>query len=278
MIATYHVHSRWSDGKSSLSELVAAARAAGLGELGVSDHLALLPDGSVPRWSIDPARVGDYAADVRSFMGKGGLRVRLGIEMDWFEGRGGAIRATLRRHAFDYAIGSVHYIDPAAPNIDADPSFWESKPRAELDEGLRGYWRLVREMADSRLFQVAGHLDLPKKFGYESRADLGPLIAEAVDAVARAGMVVELNTSGGHKPCGEMYPSVNILRACRERGVPALLSSDAHTAAHLVRDFGRACEVLAEAGYSEVVRLGDEGFVSMPLAEVKADLKALYRR
>ena len=274
MLASYHVHSSWSDGKGSIPELVDAARAGGLQEIGISDHLALHPSGRPPRWSMPPGRLGEYVAEVRFYMGRKDLSVRLGLEADWFESRREALREVLQEFHFEYVLGSVHYIDPALPSIDSDPAFWGRMPQAKLDEGTERYWRMVRSMADSGLFQVAAHLDLPKKFWRRTGRAPARFIAEALDAVARSRMAVELNTSGRHKPCGEMYPSMSILKACRARDIPVMLSSDAHDPIHLLRDFGLGCAALRDAGYSQVLRLGKKGFVPMPLARVEARLSA----
>ena len=48
--------------------------------------------------------------------------------------------------------------------------------------------------------------------------------------------------------------TVDLLRRCRERALPTLISSDAHTTTHVTRDFDRAAEWLTAAGYDEVAR------------------------
>lgn len=47
-LATYHNHTRYSDGKATIAEMVAAAEEAGIDELGISDHLTL-----AVRWKGD---------------------------------------------------------------------------------------------------------------------------------------------------------------------------------------------------------------------------------
>ena len=43
--ASYHNHTRWSDGKGTPEAMVAAASTQGLPEVGLSDHYVLHPDG-----------------------------------------------------------------------------------------------------------------------------------------------------------------------------------------------------------------------------------------
>jgi histidinol-phosphatase (PHP family) len=109
-------------------------------------------------------------------------------------------------------------------------------------------------MAASGLFDIAAHLDLPKKFGFRPRCDVDRLIAETLDAIAEARMVVEVNTNGWHCPCREPYPSAAILERCRRRDIAVTLSADAHHPSHLLRDFPAAAEMLRDAGYEQVAR------------------------
>ena len=50
----------------------------------------------------------------------------------------------------------------------------------------------------------------------------------AVEAIAEAGVAVEVSTAGLRKPVGEIYPAAGFAELCVEAGVPFTLSSDAH--------------------------------------------------
>jgi histidinol-phosphatase (PHP family) len=64
---------------------------------------------------------------------------------------------------------------------------------------------------------------------------------------------VELNTAGLRKPCKEIYPHPDLLRAYQQAGVPITFASDAHAPAEVASEFGTAVEVLRAAGYAEYV-------------------------
>ena len=51
---------------------------------------------------------------------------------------------------------------------------------------------------------------------------------------------------------GELYPHPDLLAACRERGVPVTLASDAHSPQLVGRDFDRAVQLLRSVGYDTV--------------------------
>jgi histidinol-phosphatase (PHP family) len=258
MIATYHNHTDWSDGIAPLEDVVGGARRLGVDELGISDHWVLHPEGLVPTWSMPPERLGAYVDALRAAQSSGRGRapiIRIGLEVDWFPGHGDAIAAALEPHDFDYLIASVHEVDGF--RIDCSAQEWSALTPREATERHRRYWTSIRSMAESGLFDVAAHLDLPKKFGARPLPELAAIaddVEAALDAIAAAGMVVELNTSGWHRPGRDGYPTLEILRACRARAIPATISADAHDPAHLLRDFPRAAERLAEAGYTEIAR------------------------
>ena len=264
MLATFHNHSTWSDGQASPEEVYAYAVSAGVDILGFSDHFCVYPDGSVMEGSLTQDQVADYIAAVRALQKKDGPEIVAGIEFDWFENSRAALAPFAKGLPLDYRIGSVHHVGEQAFDIDA--SFWKSKTQEEVDEVFAAYWRLVRQMAESRLFDIAAHLDLPKKFGFYPKADLRGLEDEALDAVKASDMAVELNTSGFSKPCADGYPSVAILKRCRRREIPVTLSADAHKPEHLLFGFERGLANLCEAGYSSIARFRNRERWSEPLS------------
>ena len=264
MLATFHNHTRWSDGLASPEEVYAYAVSAGVDILGFSDHFCVYPDGTVLQGSLTPDRVADYVAAVRALQKKDGPEIVVGIEFDWFENGRVSLAPFADGLPLDYRIGSVHHVGGQAFDIDA--TFWKSKTQEEVDDVFAAYWRLVRQMAESRLFDIAAHLDLPKKFGFHPKADQRSLENEALDAIKAGDMAVELNTAGFGKPCADGYPSVDILRRCRDREIPVTLSADAHRPAHLLFEFGKGLENLREAGYSSIARFRNRERWSEPLS------------
>ncbi|MHC4709531.1 MAG: histidinol-phosphatase HisJ family protein [Planctomycetota bacterium] len=267
MLASYHNHTTWSDGKGSVAQFVESAQELGLGEVGISDHFTLHPTDPSVSWAMPPDQVGVYVRDLLATAEQrrtaGGPVVRLGLEADWFASTEPALRQALADLPLDYVIGSVHYNGDFA--IDGFAATWERLSPDERDEMHRAYWRQIPPMAASGLFDIAGHLDLPKKFGFHPQFDAGPLIGEALDAIAEARMVVEINTNGWHCPCREPYPSAAILERCRRRDIAVTLSADAHDPTHLLRDFPAAARMLRDAGYDQVARFADRQVRFEPL-------------
>jgi histidinol-phosphatase (PHP family) len=264
MLTSYHNHTNWSDGAATLAAQIQAARRAGIDELGVSDHYVLRSGGDPVEWSMDLGLLGDYVFQLRAAAAETrDVVLRVGIEADFFPETVERLRETLAEYPFDYVIGSVHYVDGFP--IDRAAGDWSALSEEDRNEKWRLYWRRIREMAESRVYDFAAHLDLPKKFGFRPTVDLGAEELEALEALSASGMAIEINTAGWSLPAAEAYPSLRLLRAARRRGIPLLINADAHFPEFLTRDFDRACALAREAGYSELVRYDRRRAYPVPL-------------
>ena len=99
-----------------------------------------------------------------------------------------------------------------------DPRQIDEYDDRDIDEVWIEYFQLVGDAAESGLFTILGHLDLVKKFGYRPTRVLAIELDHLVDRIARAGVLVEINTAGLHRPVGEAYPTLDILRRSVCRG------------------------------------------------------------
>lgn len=252
MLTSYHNHTNMSDGACTLEEQIEGAHIAGLDELGISDHYVGHPtlgtDWSMPLGFLPTyvERLLSAAAQMRE------VRLRVGVEADYFPETVESLRASLAGHPWDYVIGSVHYVGSFP--VDGHMKYWNALSSPEIDEKWRSYWRLVGDMARTGLYDIVAHIDLPKKFGHRPSVDLTADRNAALDAVASSGMAIEINTAGWSLPAKEGYPAPDILRAARERSIPLVINADAHSPKHLVRDFDKARALARDCGYTELVR------------------------
>ncbi len=228
----------------SIQALAAATRWHNLAEIGFSDHLVLAPPLPGPViWSIRPESLSRYVEEVREVRESCPIPVRLALEVDFFPGQAEIVRDLLAPYTFDYLIGSVHFVEGFP--VDESSGQWEALTQPEVDEIHRRYWQLIKSMAETRAFHVAGHLDIVKKFAFKSTQDLSREIAAALDSIAAAQMTLELNTSGWGKPCQECYPSEAVLRGAIQRKIPIIVTADAHRKADLTQYYDRAFDLLA---------------------------------
>ena len=99
MLTNYHTHTTFSDGKNTLEEVVLSAIEKGLSAIGFSDH------GNTPYDLQYCMRdTWGYIAEINALKVKYDrfIQIYLGVEEDCF--------APVDESAFDYNIGSCHYI------------------------------------------------------------------------------------------------------------------------------------------------------------------------
>ena len=268
MLTSYHCHSRWSDGEGEIADFVRQARDTGLDEIGLSDHYVLTPDRRRVDWAMPLDALDRYIESVRSAAEESGptLIVRLGVEADFIPETADDLRDLLADRPFDYVIGSVHSVDGYP--IDSSPDDWARLSQAERDDLIRAYWVRVRQMAETGMYSFAGHLDLTKKYGFHPSVDISADVSAALSAVAGAGMAADLNTSGWHVPACEEYPSPAIVNGCFERGIPMLVTADAHTPANIVRSFARGYRILRETGFRETASFKQRSLQHRPMPDI----------
>jgi histidinol-phosphatase (PHP family) len=165
-----------------------------------------------------------YVAEARALQAAhaGELEVLVGVEADFLEGAVAVYRAELARHPIDYVLGSVHYVD--GRHVYDRTRF---EPGFDVAAFARRYLELVRGAAASGLFDVLAHVDAWKGRAPTPWPDVSDDLDRTVEAIAAAGVAVEVNTSGLRK-CAEPFPGDAFLRRLVDAGVPITYGSDAH--------------------------------------------------
>jgi histidinol-phosphatase (PHP family) len=266
MLSDYHLHLRPDDREATPAEYFTpanaeryreAATAAGIAELGVSEHIyrfsAALELWRHPFWERFAADdLDEYCGFVREQ-----TDLRLGIECDFIIGAEDRTANLLEARDFDYVVGSVHFIREGFVDMD-DYTVWDPKdPRRSPESVWSRYFETVAESARSGLFDIISHPDLVKYWGAahpgrRPQGDLRRYYEPAVEAFAEAGIAVEISTAGLRKPVGEIYPAPAFLEMCLEAGVPLALSSDAHRPEDVGAGYEQALELLDSLGVREL--------------------------
>jgi histidinol-phosphatase (PHP family) len=260
MLTDYHLHLRPDEPDTpperyftaeNVERYREAAAAAGVDELGVSEHVyrfvQALELWRHPFWEEQALDDLDaYCAFIR------GSGLKLGVECDFVPGAEDRTANLLEARDFDYVVGSVHFVGEAAVDHDGW-DVWEG--RGDADEVWRRYFEALAECARSGLFDVLAHPDLVKVWGRARplpERDLRHYYEPAVEAIAESGIAVEVSTAGLRKPVGELYPSPAFAEMCAEAGAPFALSSDAHLPDQVGFGYDRALEFLGELGVGEI--------------------------
>src|ERR1017187_2373794 len=248
--ADYHTHTplcRHAPGEPT--ELAAQAVRLGLKELGFSDHNPMSRD-DFDNWRMRTADLDQYVAQVeQARRDHPKLVIKLALEVDYLPGHEDWIRDLAARHPWDYFIGSVHYV---SDNWDIDNpakiSEWNNRDAFEI---WSAYFDRLTMAAESKLFEIIGHADLPKKFGHRPTRDCTPLYERFLVTAKRSGCAIELNTAGLRKDCREIYPSREILKLAIQKGVSITFGSDAHAPAEVGMNFDDAIQLAQAVGFRE---------------------------
>ena len=87
------------------------------------------------------------------------------------------------------------------------------------------------------------------------------LALDALDAAVDAGAITEVNTGGMARGYRSFpYPAPFLLRRLLERKAPITLTSDTHSVETIDYAFAEVSAMLRGMGFSEVMRLGEQGF------------------
>lgn len=194
------MHTTESDGKNSIEEMAAAARALGYGYIAITDHSKAVTVAN----GMDEKRALAHARRIRQASKKlDRFRILAGVEVDILkDGRLDLDDEVLAQ--LDVVVGSVH-------------SYMNLEP-AEMTE------RLLAAIENPHL-KILGHPTgrlLLRREPY--RYDLEKILS----ACKKRGVAVECNAFPDRLDLRDVD-----LRAARERGVKVVISTDAHSTTHL---------------------------------------------
>ncbi len=247
----YHTHTRLCRHASGeIRDYVLSAINKNFKEIGVSDHMPL-PDGFDPehRMSVDEFKTYKqwYDSVVEEFGDK--IKIKFGIEAEFIEEKIDFIKEFVLNGKFDYVIGSLHFIGDW--NIASHREAWKWDGR-DVNEVYESYYKTVKKLVSSGIFDIVGHFDMIKKFGHRSDKNFEELVREILKIVKECGLCVEINTSGLRHKVGEIYPSIWILEIVKEYEIPLTLGSDAHDPNDVGKGFEVAYQLIQTYGGGKV--------------------------
>jgi histidinol-phosphatase (PHP family) len=240
------MHSTFSDGRASPEEYIIPALAAGLSEIGFSEHLTLFDDQE--DFYMNPVNIASYIGHIENLRKKiKNIKIKTGLEVDFFEGKEKEIHDFLAQLPLDYVIGSVHYLGEKA--VDTSPEFYDGQ---NIDRLFKSYFNSVCTAVESGLFDILGHCDLIRIYGYKPSSDMEPLYRKLAQTMRKFDIAFEVNTNGRNRPLADFYPDRKFLYVFREENVPVCVNSDAHMPSRVGQYFDEAYELLRYVGFSEM--------------------------
>jgi histidinol-phosphatase (PHP family) len=257
-----HLHTDLSpDSDVPLDVYAAQAVERRIPELAITDHVDFEP--GAPAYDFVP-----FAARERIVRGAAerwagqGVTVRFGVEITWDSRYEADIRDHLRRHAYDYVIGSVH-VYRESPYHAGRVAEWTAG--RSLGAIVAPYFDEVLAAIRSGLFTTIGHLDFVKRYlvPYVTPTQLAAapeLYEPLLQALVDTGTALEVNTSGLRQTARETYPAAPVVERYRVLGGTAVSAgSDAHRRDAFASGLEAGYRVVAAAGLRELaVRRGGE--------------------
>jgi histidinol-phosphatase (PHP family) len=251
--ADYHMHTPLClHATGEPEEYIQHALKLGLPEIGFSDHSPMRQD-NFDEWRMNFDKLGIYVDKVRRVQKDfPQLKILMAMEVDYFPGGEDWVRELAAMYPWDYFIGSVHYVsNDWAIDDPKKISEWKNHDSFEV---WRIYYERMVMAAESKLFEIIGHADLPKKFGHKPGPECKPLYEKFLDAAKKSGCAIELNTAGLRKDCKEIYPNPELLQIAFQKGVPITFGSDAHAPAEVGMNFNEAVQLARRVGYTKACR------------------------
>jgi histidinol-phosphatase (PHP family) len=247
MIVDLHNHTKLcnhADGE--ISQYIEKAMWCGIKYFGFSEHAPMKFD---EKYRITFEQMREYEKGVLDAKEKykNSIEILLGYEVDYLKGY---MDERVLKADVDFLIGSVHFIEEWGFD---NPEFIGNYENFDIDEIWQKYFNAIEEMANSRLFDIVGHIDLIKIFKYMPKKDINEIAKDALLAIKEAGMSVEINVAGFRKPIGEAYPSLSLLKEIKKLDIPITFASDAHKPEQVGLYSDEALKLAKSAGYSECV-------------------------
>lgn len=248
-------HDRCGHAQGQIKDYIEAAIQNGLQVIGIADHSPYFSsekDQLNPHIAMAKSEFPHYIQEVlqlkEAYAEK--IDVLLGVESDFFPESVEKYRSNFDRYPFDYIIGSVHDVDGVSI---FKRGRWEGLSEAQKMKTKETYYSLIKQSAQSGMFQILGHIDAMKGFYPEFSTIQTKAVEHTLKVIGEHDIAIEVNTSGKTKDVGGWYPSDEILEMAKHYGVAVTFGSDAHDPHRVGDEFELVRARLKEIGFKEWV-------------------------
>ncbi len=273
-LTNLHTHTTYCDGKFSAEDMILAAVKSNFQSIGISTHG---PTPFVSEWNIQLDKVEKYIDEINFLKRKYKdiIEVFLGMELDYIPGIGFDETSRSLMKKLDYYIGSIHYLGYFKNGIMWTVDYNIEELLQGINESFNGdarfavetYYNLISEMAVKYEPPIIGHLDLFKKNNKnniifdENDIWYVKAVEKCLDAIKNTSSSIEINTGGiARGYTSEQYPSTFILKMIKERNIPVIINSDAHTIEGIDCKFTEMYKLVKDLGFDSITYLTNEGW------------------
>ena len=254
-LTNFHCHTfLCNHANGSVEDLIVAAKNAGCGALGISDHNPY-PDDTWSATRMTPGQMKGYVDDVRQVAKTVDFPVYLGFEceydpryLDWLK------YDVAEKAGADFMVYGSHWVyDDRFHCYVYIPSLHDKKL-------LIKYTDLTVEGIKTGIWTFLAHPDLPmaflEKWDSEAKACLGAILDAAIDC----NLPIEINGLGmtRQKHCSDgtvryQYPFDDFWYYAKEKGAKVICNSDAHDFADVIDGHIRGRDYARKIGFTEIV-------------------------
>jgi histidinol-phosphatase (PHP family) len=270
-----HIHSTGSDGKLTPKEIIDLAIEKKFDFICFTDHFKrrkIFNEWSKKFFSneyIDEInRLTEYYKDR--------IEIGFGAEIDWINDDKTWIKEEILKNDFDYIIGSVHILR-TPKGTEFGINFDETLFLQSINEfnGIKNlvteYYKQIRLLSKSKLFDSVGHFDVIKYFNNDSKYFdeqekwYQEEVLKTLKDIKKNNLIIEINTSGCNYQCKESFPSFWIIKKAKKLGIPLTIGTDAHSLHQLDFKLSEAIDLAKKAGYKEIVKFKKRKMIKIPI-------------
>ncbi len=278
-LTNYHTHTVFCDGKAEPEEFIKAAVDRGFIALGFSAHAPVRQQES---WTMAAETIPDYMNAIDNLRSKYADTIEIynGMEVDYLPGELGPSSPFITDLGLDYILGAVHCIrldkTDELLTVDGPAEDFRRILQEQFDgdrkAAVEHYFSLMQELITRHQPDMIAHFDVVKvrnrgeEHYKESDKWYRNAVLSALDAAAKTGVIIEINTGGlSRGKTDTFYPAPWILREAFIRDIPITVNSDVHVPEKIDALCPEAAEAARKAGYTTKRVLLGGGWQDIPL-------------
>ena len=254
-----HSHSDFTDGWSTLEDMIVTAKDKGLELYGVSDHFVVHPKLNIHHECVKNSFDGlldlyeKHFENIRNLGKKYDFNVKCGLEVDyinqdeWIKD----FSEFNRQLSSDYLISGTHclYNDDFSEIINVSDPLINDFSLINIDNMMKNYWKNIKAAIESGYFDMVAHLDYPKKLSCININNHQDLQEDVINTLIKKNIPIEINTNV-YKSISVYSPGDGILDKLISVNHPICISDDSHTKKNICSGFNEAYEHLTSLGHT----------------------------
>ena len=261
MLANYHTHTTFCDGKNTAEEMVLQAIEFGFSALGFSGHGFTSEDDTYCM-----QKPLEYIAEIKRLKQKYAdkIQIYVGVEED--------SREWVNRADYDYIIGSTHYVlkDGKYFSVDHSHEYFLNALK-HFDGDYMAYAKNYFDRHVSYILKrkpdIIGHFDLITKFDeldksiYLENKEYNLMAENYLLQALKAQSIFEVNTGAIARSLRTTpYPAVNLLHLIKKNDGKVMITTDCHMKERLSASINETRLLLKDIGFNCVYVLYDNEY------------------